>query len=289
MNAAEFREQVKPLLRPAQVERMEEDVRSLEAELQAPPYIRNQLQDIGQKRAQLQQTQRDLEAQRPKPYRTDELDAAKARHDTLLDQIVTGMPTDAEMRRRPQGAVEKHMLWEKRNKAAVLEIKNIRLRLHASGLIPGVADAGEVANIEKFRPIGGSQELNMHGNLIEGREYHLPPPGAERPTVFSDEQISTLKEVAPDLGQRLASLTNAQRATVKTLLETLDGDPEPTEPEPKKKREWPFRQKTTTEIGQLRKQAKQLGLNSWGKSKIALKHMIAEEQKRIAAEGAAEE
>ena len=280
MTATAFRESTAALLRPAQVDALTEEVRRLEGELNAPAFIQTQIRDRTTKRKQLQQLRRDLANQAPKPYEKTDLDAAARRHAELLDEIKAGMPTQAEMRRRPVGAVEKHMTWERRNKERILELKNIRLRLHASGALDGVGDAGEVSNIERFRPRGGPGELNMDGTLIAGRDFHLPPAGAALPALLDPDELSRLRDVDADMADRVSCLTNDQRALVKDFLAKLGAEPGASAvnvgaPLDGRQRAGKSRRAgAPSEIGQLRARAKELGLNSYAKSAVALKEMI---------------
>lgn len=255
-------EQTKPLLRPNQVQALEEDIRGIEAELNAPPFIRNQIQDLATKQKQLKQIKGDLETQRPTPYSEAERDDAVKEHNELLDRIVEGMPTQAEMRRRPAGAVDKHMGWERRNKNAILKLKNMRLRMLESGMISDVGDASEVANLERFRPQGGSQELNMDGTLIEGKNFHLPPPGSAPPVTMSDEHKALLQEVAPDLAEATATMDNVTRTEVIERLDAILAAKKTVKRGPS---EW----------NRLQARARELGVEVYGKKRDELEAEIA--------------
>ena len=79
----------KPLLRPAQLEEMRNQVKNAEAKLSSP-YI----QDKGAARNQLIRTRKTLEEQTPKPP-VDAAEEARmvAREKSLLDDILAGMPS----------------------------------------------------------------------------------------------------------------------------------------------------------------------------------------------------
>ena len=181
-------ERTTPYLRPNQTQELMEDKRSIEGVLdpRAPAFVTNQIQDRGAMRRQLLHIDKRLHEDSPKPYVGPEQDAAVARLAELEDKITAGMPTQAEMRRNPAGAVDKHRLWEQRNKKHILEWKNIRLRAHASGMIDGVADAQDVANVERLRPVNSPQEGLMHGEQIQGRTISLPPGKVGIRNVMSD-------------------------------------------------------------------------------------------------------
>lgn len=214
-------EKTQPLLRPHQVENMREEQKRIEGMLQAPPHVSAAIQDRGELRRQLNSIVRSLESQSPKPYREEEVDAAIAREAELRESILNGMPTSAEMRRNPAGAVDKHRKWEERNKKAILEWKNVRLRMHETGILDELRDAKDVANFEKYRPTGASHELNMHGEQISGKVQYGPIPGAGPSTVISDEEKATLMEIDPEIASQIALMNNDQRAKVKEFLRGL--------------------------------------------------------------------
>ena len=199
----QFVEDTKPLLRPQQIEEMADEKQRLERTLEAPPHIRSQVQDVGAMRRQLRALNVQLEAQSPKPYPHADVDKAVKREKELREQFTAGMPTQAEMRKTPTGAVDKHMAWERRNKKVIMEWKNIRLRLQQSGGIDGMYDARDVANIERYRPAGGSGELPMHNPLIAGKDIHIPP-NVEIRNVASDDQKAIWAKEKMDLIQKLA-------------------------------------------------------------------------------------
>ena len=187
--------------------------------LSAPPHIAGQIQDRGAARNQIRRIDRELENQTPKAYEGPEKDAAIRRSEELESQFTTGMPTQAEMRRNPAGAVDKHRKWEARNKRGILEYKNIALRLHAGDDSPDkLADASDIANIERLRPVGGSQELNMDNEQIPGRVQIGPVPGAGPAVVFSEEETALLEKKDPVLHSQIGLMNNDQRVIVKHMV-----------------------------------------------------------------------
>ena len=215
-----FQESTKSLFRPHQVEQSKEEIKRLENTLNAPPHIAAQIQDRGEMTRQLRSLRHDMETQAPKPY-LGELDVATKRSVQLRDEIIVGMPTHAEMRRNPVGATDKNRKWEKRNKAKILEWKNIQLRLHAGGHLDELEDSKDVANFERHRPTDASHELNMHGEQIPGKLQFGPTPGAEPVTVFSDDDKALLQSIDPEIAKSLALLNNDDRAKVKEIIATM--------------------------------------------------------------------
>jgi len=244
--------------------------------LNAPPHIAAQLQDVGELRRQLLAVKSALETQSPKPYAVDTLDDAVAREHELREQWLQGMPTQAEMRRNPAGARDKHMRWERHNKQAILEWKNIRLRLHASGYLDEAHDATDIANIERYRPQDASHELNMHNEQIAGKVQFGPAPGAGPAAVMSDAESEVLKIADPELHAQMALLDNeSRRQVIEAVRQAMAMQPSTTTEEPPLPTAAPVKM---TEIQMLRQEAKVLGINSFGKGKDQLRREIAEKK-----------
>jgi len=196
----------KPLLRPAQLDEMRNQVKIAEAKLTNPA-----IQDKGEARKQLLRARATLESQTPRPpVDTTEEGRMAAREKQLRDEVLAGMPSQEEMRKAPPGAVDKHMGWEKRNKAKILEWKNLRLRL-----MPGEREA---ANLERYRPVASS--LSMDNAVVQGKAIYIPENVGSTVT-FSDEEIAHLKDLKPGLAETVALMTNDQRQVVKEMLNLM--------------------------------------------------------------------
>lgn len=167
-------ERTNPYLRPNQIRELIEEKQGIESTLSAPEYVRNQVQDVGAMHRQLRNIQTRLHEDSPTPYPKSELDAAVRREADLREKFTSAMPTQREMRRAPPGAIDKERTFQRRNKLDISEWKNIRLRLHQSGMIDDHPDAREVANIEQYRPHTASHELNMDTTFIAGQDYFMP-------------------------------------------------------------------------------------------------------------------
>lgn len=216
-----FQESTNSLFRPHQVEQSKDEIKRLENTLNAPPHVAAQIQDRGEMTRQLRSLRRNLDQQAPKPYEISEKDSAVARSEQLKAEILQGMPTQAEMRRNPAGAVDKHRKWEKRNKPKILEWKNIQLRRHAGGDLDELPDSKDVANFERYRPADASHELNMHAEQIPGRMQFGPAPGTGPATVFSSEETDALKAIDPEIASQLVVMNNEQRASVKAFMQNV--------------------------------------------------------------------
>jgi len=212
------------LLHPRQVTELKESKERLGGMLSAPPYIRDQLADGGAGvQKQIKGIDKMLE-QAPVPIPPDQIDTAVKTEAELREGWLEGMPTQAEMRRNPPGATDKNMAWQKNTKTKVAQWKNIRRRLHASGISEHrLADEGDVSNIEMFRPRGGSGEMNMDNAQIEGKNCRLPPPGAGPVAIMNEKDAGILAEINPELLAAMGTLTNEQRAGVLEMVRAYDG------------------------------------------------------------------
>jgi len=194
MKEPERFERTAQLLNPHQVNDLLNEKQAIEKALSSPEYIRNQVQSPGQMRRHLAAIDRQLHEGAPRPYATAELDAAVKREEELREKWTTGMPTQAEMRRAPAGAVDKHRAWEARNKRDIFEWKNIRKRLHASGHLDALPDARDVSNIEMFRPAYAGHELPMDNKLVPGKDIFLPTGAIQVRNVMSEEDRAAMLE-----------------------------------------------------------------------------------------------
>lgn len=193
------------LLRPDQIDEMEGERESMKRKMANPS-----IQDKGAVADQLRRLDHQLESQRPREFGSAEIDKAVKREAELRGKWTEGMLSQEEMRKSPPGAVDRHLEWERKNKKGISEWQNIMRRLNAG------SDAREVASIERFRPTVST--MNMDNAIIQGRQYHLPPPDAARGVSFSDEQLALLKSVDPEIAEKVALLNNEQRGEVKAVL-----------------------------------------------------------------------
>ena len=162
------------LLRPHQVDELKNEKRVLEKNLTHP-----HITDKASVSKQLRQINHQLDTQTPKPFDAKEVDHAAKREASLREEILEGMPSQEEMRKCPPGAVDKHRMWEKKNKQKLLEWKNIKLRLNHD------TDELDVANFEKYRPVTNS--LNMDNAIIPGKKFYFPPGEIKAKNVMSDD------------------------------------------------------------------------------------------------------
>jgi len=194
----------KPLLRPAQVENLKQEISSAESRMQ-----NKDIMDRGEARKQWLRLKKNMEDQAPRAPGNEEGEMVK-REKALLDDILQGMPSQEEMRKAPPGAVDKHMVWEKRNKPKILEWKNLRLRLR-----PGETEA---PNLERFRPRDST--LNMDNAVIPGRQIYIPDEVGSTVT-FSDAELTEIRARSPEVADMIGLMTNEQRSQAKALLQKI--------------------------------------------------------------------
>lgn len=200
------------LLRPNQIREYEEMKDSLQKNLG-----KKDIQDKAAVRGQLRRLERSLEVQRPVAPVGPEKDKLARETDELLDKILVGMPSQAEMRCCPPGAIDKHRSWEKRNKDRIQRWKNNRLRLFAG------SDSLDIANLEMFRPTRNT--LNMDNSFIKGQDFNLPEVVGHC-SPYTDNEIALIKQRAPEeVWSKLPILTAEQRSLVRQIyVETWEDD-----------------------------------------------------------------
>ncbi len=143
-------------LRPHQISRIESDVRAGKAALNDPTA---RLEDRSLVTKRVARLEKQLAEETPPDItREQENRLAKIEKDLRTQIASDGMPSHEEMRRAPDGAVGKHMRWEKRNKKALLRWKNVMLTLSKGSSDP------DIANFERHRPHDST--IGMHSAQI---------------------------------------------------------------------------------------------------------------------------
>lgn len=212
------------LLRPSQVADIKAEIKRIEEIEAAPPFVRNQV-DMPRMARYGRDLARKLDAEAPKPLRADEIDGAVRREQELRETMAAdGMPTQAEMRRNPPGAVEKHRRWEARNKPRVKEWKNLRLRLAATGALPDcLPDSTDAASIERFRPSHHSGEMNLDVAQITGKTFLMPDK--PQSVVLTDAEIELIRQASPETADKLALMSAGTRAQLKDAVARATAEP----------------------------------------------------------------
>lgn len=210
------KERTAPYLKPSQVEARQEERKHFADMLNAPPHLRRAIQDPAQMMRTLKGIETSLNNDSPKEYATGDKDTIVKREKELLAKITADMPTQAEMRRNPPGALDKHIMWEQRHEGDIAEWKNIRRRMLASGMLPDSLSERSASNYEMYRPAGGSGELNMDNAQIPQTRTFYGLGG--RSTPFTDDELSVLKILAPGIYDKVALMSADQRDEVKAAI-----------------------------------------------------------------------
>ena len=125
-----------------------EELRHIESQLSPNNFARQAMSPEGLKHLAERRTflQDKLENHAAPELTGEARDALSRRLGDIEARIKVGMPTHEDMRRNPAGAVDQHRRWERLNKSAVLERRNILIALN-----PG-DDSKDLTNIDMIRP-----------------------------------------------------------------------------------------------------------------------------------------
>lgn len=114
----------------------------------------------GQALKHLQSLEDDIaENSPPTDLKGETKDALLKESRRLEEKIVDGMLTQQDMRRNRPGAVDRHIKWEKKNKADILKWKNIQMLMDPQN------EEMDIANIERLRPEGNSQVYDSRAQI----------------------------------------------------------------------------------------------------------------------------
>jgi hypothetical protein len=157
------------LLKHHQIEELQAEKEGLqEAVSPSNPYKKN----IAQPKlmhSRLKQIETTLEKYAPEELPGHEKDVLAKRELELREKWTQGMPTEEEMRKNPAGMVDRHRKWEKVNKSAILEWKNVRRQLEAG------SDDPDLSNIERYRPTGHMDRMRTDAQIPGMMTYHKIP------------------------------------------------------------------------------------------------------------------
>lgn len=157
------------LLKHDQIAQLTEEKESLrEAVSPANPFRKN-IEKPQLMHQRLKQIESTLEKYAPEPLEGHEKDTLAKRELELREKWTQGMPTEEEMRKNPAGMVDRHRKWEKVNKSAILEWKNIRRQLEAG------SDDPDLSNIERYRPTGHMDRMRTDAQIPGMMTYHKIP------------------------------------------------------------------------------------------------------------------
>lgn len=202
------------LLRPEQVKELKDTKQELEAQAKRPD-----VRDRASLHRQLKGIDHQLETQAPKEFPAEVKDKAAARIAELESKIREDMPTAAEMRAAPSGAVNKELKWRGRHRADVAEWKHLQLRMNAD------TDDNEVANVERLRPVGGSGEMNVNDGIVARKDFHFGSYIPPITNVMSDadrEAFETQRSEDARMIEAMKKLNPKRQAAIKAELSKVE-------------------------------------------------------------------
>ncbi len=215
-------------LRESEIQDLKLEKNRLEGLLADP---RAQLQERGATQHLMRNIDRKIESQSPPEVRGPELDDLVREERLHREKLLEGMPSQAEMRQSPPGAIGKHIAWEKKAKERINEKgdirlqrwKNIRLQLNRG------SDDPDVANFEMHRP--RTSTLNLDNAFIPGSVHSIPSPEFSRNydmIEWSDGVKTQTDEMRKELDQEILDLRNriAERDELAQKLKDLDDKPD---------------------------------------------------------------
>lgn len=152
---------MKTFLGTTQMQDLESDREYLTKQMENPL-----VQDKPAVRKQLRRVEHDIETQAPPELKGPDLDKEVRLEKELREEIVPNMLSQEEMRKAPAGSVGRQIAFEKRYKEKILRWKNAMRTIHRG------SDDPDIANLERFRPT--VSQHNMHGALIQGKDFNFP-------------------------------------------------------------------------------------------------------------------
>lgn len=153
-------------LRPGEVSQLEDEVKTLDAMLADPTAV---IQDRSGAFRRRNAVSEQLKKETPPDTTDAQKDVLVKREVELRQAIQVGMPSDAVMRRMPNGAVSQYDKHRERNKRRIQMWKNIVLTIHK-----GTTD-NDVANVERLRPLRTHADLNLGSGQVGGTAMHSFP------------------------------------------------------------------------------------------------------------------
>jgi hypothetical protein len=214
-------------LRESQIQQLESEKTRLEGLLSDP---KSQVQERGAMQHQVRNLGNQIDTQSPPQIVGADLDSLVREERTLREKMLEGMPSQAEMRQSPPGAIGKHLAWDRmvkeptneRGETRFQRWKNIRMTLNRG------SDDPDVANFERYRPRVST--LNLDNALIPGAVHSVPSPEFTKNydliewekgfKTETDEMRSELEQEILDLRNRIA-----ERDELSQKLKDLEDKP----------------------------------------------------------------
>lgn len=178
-------------LRPHEVQRCESDKKLLESTL-ANAHLQPNLDKAAAFQA-LRTVDEHLK-QAPPDLSSQQLDRVDKRIAQLEEQMRPGMLSRDEMMRNPPGAVDQNILWERANKARILEWKNLQVAKHKGASQQEVAAKCRIARLRpgmSHLPMEGAQISRTKEMVIPSLDYSKPGGHYDRIFGARDDALPT--------------------------------------------------------------------------------------------------
>jgi hypothetical protein len=152
-----------------------------------------EVKNKGVVRQRMKRVEESYHAQAPKPI-TDPIvrDKVAKRINQLEEQIKVGLPTAEEMRKATSATVEQHRKWERLNKPAINEWRNLLRQLNTDTSDPSTHDRS-IGDIERLRPLSAQDRLRTDG-FITGKMSYGSVPQENWDAIFPEPQNTALKQ-----------------------------------------------------------------------------------------------
>lgn len=179
----------KVLLRPHQMVNHQRDLQECEADLKNANVKAKG--DVVKRKRRLEAQYAD---QAPRPISDPLLrDKVAKRVKDLEDKIRIGMPTEEEMRKASNHTVERHRRWERANKPAINEWRNLSRQLATDHSDPDTWDRS-LGDTERLRPRSVGQSRYVADALIPGAFSMSDLPQENWDQVFDHKPNSALEQ-----------------------------------------------------------------------------------------------
>lgn len=204
------------LLRPHQMVQHQQDIQNCAEDLKNAD-VKNK----GVVRQRMKRVEESYLKQAPQPI-TDPIvrDKVAKRITVLEEQIKVGLPTAEEMRKATSVTVEQHRKWERTNKPAINEWRNLLRQLNTDTSDPSLHDRS-LGDIERLRPVSAQDRLRTDG-FIGGAMTYGSVPQERWDAVFPPLENTALKQAERVQEEKVEKpkrvLTPEQRAAKAKIL-----------------------------------------------------------------------
>lgn len=216
------------LLKQPQIQELQEEKEQITQTLSPSNPFRNKISKPNLLAARARAIDKTLEEYAPEPLTGSEKDLLMKKEQQLREQWLQGMPTEEEMRKNPAGMADYHRKWEKHNKPAILQWKNVRRQQEPD------SDDPDLANIERYRPSGIMDRTIVNAQISGAMNYRSVPTEkwdqafeGKKPTNTALEQAKKVKrEMTEQQKQTLRdNLARGRETARRNRLASLPASP----------------------------------------------------------------